>query len=87
MKIDTTFVRMRSTDHFGNVKMSEEAPCFVEFNFLPIAMDKNSVRRIKEEGQIYKILGRTFKVLLQDLVMFFQSLVMILTPFFDIQRP
>ena len=50
-------------------------------------MDKNSVRRIKEEGQIYKILHRTFKVLLQDLVMFFQSLVMILTPFFDIQRP
>ena len=40
MKIDTTFVRMRSTDHFGNVKMSEEAPCFVEFNVYQLQWTK-----------------------------------------------
>ena len=52
MKNDTTFVRMRSSDHLGDAKMSKKAPCFVEFNFLQITVDGNSFRRIKEEGQI-----------------------------------
>ena len=32
MKIDTTFVHMRSGDHLGNAKMSKKAPRSVEFN-------------------------------------------------------
>ena len=54
MKKDTTFVRMRSSDHFGDAKMSKKAPRFVEFSFLPIAIGENDFRRMKEEGQIYK---------------------------------
>ena len=34
MRIDTTFVRMRSGDHPGDSKMSKRAPRFVEFKFL-----------------------------------------------------
>ena len=33
MKNDTTFVRMLSSDHFGDGTMSKMAPRFVEFNF------------------------------------------------------
>ena len=33
MKIDATFVRMRSGDHLGDAKMSKRAPRSVEFNF------------------------------------------------------
>ena len=33
MKNETTFVRMRSGDHLGDAKMSEKAPCSIEFNF------------------------------------------------------
>ena len=33
MKIDTTFVRMRSGDHLGYAKMSKRAPRSVEFIF------------------------------------------------------
>ena len=33
MKIDITFVRMRSSDHLGNAKCRKKAPRFVEFNF------------------------------------------------------
>ena len=34
MKNDTTFVRMRSLDHFGDAKMSKKASRSVDFNFL-----------------------------------------------------
>ena len=33
MKNDTTGMRMRSSDHFGDAKMSKRAPRSVEFNF------------------------------------------------------
>ena len=33
MKSDTTVVRMRSSDHLGDAKMSKKAPRFVELNF------------------------------------------------------
>ena len=33
MKNDATFVRMRSSDHLGDAKMSKRAPFSVEFNF------------------------------------------------------
>ena len=33
MKIDTTFMRMRSSDHLGDAEMSKKAPRSVEFNF------------------------------------------------------
>ena len=33
MKNDTTFMRMRSSDHLGDAKMSKKAPPFIEFNF------------------------------------------------------
>ena len=33
MKNDATFVRMRSSDHLGDAKMSKRAPHSVEFNF------------------------------------------------------
>ena len=50
MKIDTTFVRMRSGDHLGDAKMSKKAPRFVNLTFLLIAIDTNGFRRMKEEG-------------------------------------
>ena len=51
MKIDTTFVRMRSGDHLRdakNVKRGHLAPS--NLTFLLIAIDTNGFRRIKEEG-------------------------------------
>ena len=60
MKNDTTFVHMRSGDHLGDAKMSKKAPRSVEFNFLLIAIDRNGFRRMKEEGQIYKMLPQNF---------------------------
>ena len=41
MKNDTTFVRMRSSDHRGDAKLSKKAPRFVEFNFQQIAIDES----------------------------------------------
>ena len=52
MKNDTTFVRMRSTDHLGRrKKMSKMAPCSVEFNFFIICdrhkrLSQNERRRV-----------------------------------------
>ena len=61
MKNDTTFVRMRSSDHLGNAKMSKKAPRSVKVNFFfLIAIDRNGFRRRKEEGQIYKMLPQIF---------------------------
>ena len=51
-KNDTTFVRMRSSDHLRDAKMSKKVPCFVRFR----------------EGQICKTLPQIFKLLPQDLV-------------------
>ena len=36
-------------------KCRKRAPCSVEFNFLVIAIDRNSFRRMKEKGLIYKV--------------------------------
>ena len=58
MKNNTTFVRMRSGDHFGDAKMSIKghlAPS--NLTFLLIAIDKNGFRRMNEEGLINKTLG------------------------------
>ena len=41
-------------------KNVEKAPRFVEFNFLRIAIDENGFRRVKEEGQIYKMVPEKF---------------------------
>ena len=40
MNIDSTFVRMRSSDHLWDAKISKKAPRFIEFNFLRIALDR-----------------------------------------------
>ena len=56
MKNDTTFVCMRSGDHHGDAIMSKKAPAHsVEFN-----LDTNGFRRMKDEGQIYKIMPQIF---------------------------
>ena len=51
MKNDTTFVRMRSSDHLGDAKNVEKKHLA---SFLQIAIDNNGFHRMKEEGQIYK---------------------------------
>ena len=55
--------------------------------FLLIAIDTNGFRRMKEEGQIYKILPQIFQFLPRDLIMIFQSFVMFLPRFFNFERP
>ena len=61
MKNDTTFVRMRSGDYLGrkNVEKGHLAPS--SLTFLLIAIDRNGFRRMKEEGQIYKVASIFFK--------------------------
>ena len=58
VKIDTTFVRMRSGDRLGDAKNVEKghlAPSNLTFSL--IAIDRNGFRRMEEEeGQIYKTL-------------------------------
>ena len=52
---------MRSGDHLGDAKMFEKehlAP--LNLTFLLIAIDRNSFRKMKEEGQIYKSLPQIF---------------------------
>ena len=68
MKNDTTFVRMRSGDHLENAKMLKKrhlAPS--NLTFLLIVIDTNGFRRMKEEGQIYKILPQIFLIFAQGL--------------------
>ena len=72
MKNDTTFVRMRSSDHLGDSNTLKKAARFVELNFLTIATDENSFCRMKEEGQIYKNVASGFLFFLpKELVMIF----------------
>ena len=86
MKNETTFVRMRSGDLLGDAKMAKKARRSVEFNFL------TNCDRQKRFFAERKTKGRSTKrylkilILLQDLVLAFQSLVMILPNFFDIKR-
>ena len=87
MKIDTTFVCMRSSDHLGDAKNVEKRDlASSSLAFLRIAVDESVFRRVKEEGQIYKMLPQFFKFLHGD-YMFFQSLVIILPRFFELERP
>ena len=82
MKKDTTFVRMRSSDHLGDAKNVEKghlAPS--NLTFLLVAIDRNGFCRMKEEGQIYQTLPRIFLILPRDLVRIFQSFIMILPRF------
>ena len=61
MKNDTTFVRMRSGDHLGDVKNVEKghlAPS--NLTFLLFTIDTNGFRGMKEEGLIYKRLPQIF---------------------------
>ena len=67
-----------------NVEKGHLAPS--SLTFLLIAIDRNGFRRMKEEGQIYKIVPQIFKFLPRDLVMIFQSLVMILPCFFQLWK-
>ena len=61
MKNDTTFVRMRSGYHLGDAQNVEKRHLALSnLTFLLIAIDKNGFRRMKEEGQIYKILPQIF---------------------------
>ena len=47
MKNDTTFVRMRSSDHPGDAKMSKRHLALSNLTFLQIAIDENGFRRMK----------------------------------------
>ena len=61
MKNDTTFVRMRSSDHLGDAKMLKKGHLArLNLTFLLIAIDTNGFCRIKEEGPIYKRLPQIF---------------------------
>ena len=63
MKKDTAFMRMRSGGHLGDVKNVEKRHLASSIlTFLLIAIDRNGFRKMKEEGQIYKILRRTFLI-------------------------
>ena len=58
---DTTFVRMRSGDHLGDPKMSKKGHlASSNLTFLFNAIDRNGVRRMKEEGLIYKSVPQIF---------------------------
>ena len=46
--------------NLGDAKCQKRAPRSVEFNFLLIAVDRNDFRRMKEEGQIYKMVPQIF---------------------------
>ena len=50
LKNDTTFVRMCSSDHLGDAKMSKKHLALSNLTFLRIAIDENGFRRMKEEG-------------------------------------
>ena len=67
MKNYTTFVRMRSGDHLGNAKNVEKGRLTQSnLTLLLIAIDTKGFRRMKEEGQIYKMLpdeGQIYKML------------------------
>ena len=71
MEIDTTSVRMRSgiTLETQNVERGHLAPS--NLTFLLIAIDRNGVRRMKEEAQMYKKVTQIFQFLPRDLVMIF----------------
>ena len=60
MKNDSTFVHMRRRDHLGDAKMSKRHLTPSNLAFFRIVIDKNGFRRMKEEGQIYKILPLNF---------------------------
>ena len=48
-------------------KCRKKAPRFVEFNFFyESAIDENGFRRMKEEGQIYKLVPQNFYFLPGD---------------------
>ena len=76
MKNDTTFVCRRSIDHLGDAKMSKKGTLLRR-----IAISENGFRRMKEEGQISKILFSP--ELSYDLSKFSNDF----TPFFDFERP
>ena len=60
MKNDTTFVRMRIGDHLGDAKMLKKGTSPSNLTFLLIVIGRSGFRRIKEEGQIYKMLPQIF---------------------------
>ena len=41
-------------------KCRKKAPCSVEFNFIPVAIDRNGFRKTKEEGLLYNELPKIF---------------------------
>ena len=80
-KNDTTFVRMRSSDHLGDAKMWKKAPRFVNFNFFT---NRNRRKRFPQNERRRAYLQKNasdFLILPRDEIMIFQSLVMILPHF------
>ena len=60
MKIDTTFVRMRSGDHLGDAKMSKKGTSLRRIYFFINCDRHKRFRRMKEKGLIYKMLPQIF---------------------------
>ena len=60
MKNDTTFLRVRSSDHLGDAKMSKRHLASSNLTVLQIAINENGFRRIKEERQIHIVLPQKF---------------------------
>ena len=73
--------------HWRRKNVEKEHLALSNLTFLLIAIDTNGFRRMKEEGQIYKMLAQIFKFLPRDLVMIFQSLVTMLSRLFYFERP
>ena len=87
MKNDTTFVRMRSSDHLGDAKMSKKATRFVELNFFT---NRNRRKRFSQnerrKADLQNLASKFFIFawgLSYDLSKFSEDF----TAFFDFERP
>ena len=83
MKIDTTFVHMRSGDHLGDGKMSKKGTSLRRiFNFFNNCdRQKRFSQNERRRADLQNVASEFLFFLPRDLVMTFQSLVTILPPF------
>ena len=58
---------MRSGDHLGDAKCRKGHLTPSNLTFLSIAIETNGFRRMKEEGQIYKLWPQTFLIFAKGL--------------------
>ena len=87
MKIDTTFVRMRSGCHRGDAKMSKRASRSVEFNFFNNCdRQKRFLQNERRRTDLQRVASE-FLILAQGLSYDLSKFSDDFTPFFDFERP